>query len=114
MNYLGHTDIPRRSLHCVKGEERFTPGMDYYSLLIYEDECFKRFDCCVKCWPEWIAAQDLTQGHSFWKSRVEAKKEIKVNQTKEEQALDLLKAKMAQPDSDAAEIFMLALYYATK
>lgn len=110
-------EVPRRSRVCVSGEEEFSPGMHYYSMLLEgADGNLARQDFCISCWEK--ARQEWAQkAISYWKSTVTSKKEVDVaaNQTRDERACALLKQALSSDSlEDKAEAFMLALYLARK
>lgn len=101
-------DIPRRGRICSQGGESFEPGIEYYSLLIeQENEKWQRLDFCVACWPE--AYQKWADKlHTHWKSRVPQGQQKKDNTSRNEKALELLR--IALQNEDHAEAFVLALF----
>jgi hypothetical protein len=105
-------EIPRRNSQCALGQETFSPGMDYHSLLIEEDSGIQRQDFCNVCWnPEFIAKAKI-----HWRSKVSAKKEISsLPHNRDERALLLLKeAIKGESQENRMEAFVLALYLARK
>ena len=113
MNSLFRLDVPKRSLSCHRGGERLQPGMDYYSLLL-DDENSKviRQDYCLICWREMTGNRDLTTNHGYWQSRIDRKEEIKGSQSKTIKALALLKELLELPEREDAEVFVLSLFLA--
>lgn len=110
-------DIPRRSSTCIKKGERLVPGMEYYSLLLKEDDShsIRRLDYCSACWREALVDVDLGKSQGYWKSRIEIKlpKEASYNQTRTAKALTLLKDFLKSPtDTNEAEVFVLSLLLA--
>lgn len=107
-----HIDIPKRNIACCLNNERFMPGMDYFSLLL-EDETnkIKRQDYCVSCWKQVSTTQDLSNSRGYWKSKIEDKKKAAPT-SRAERALILLKTLLENPNPPHAEIFVLVLLLA--
>lgn len=115
MNPLLQIEIPRRSVSCFKGGERLLPGMEYYSFLMQdENQKFIRRDFCLACWQQFMKEVDVKQGHGYWKSRIENKKESSSSsgQSKTAKALILFKTLLQEVNRNEAEIFILALLLA--
>lgn len=105
-------DIPKRSQSCFHKEEKFAPGMEYYSLL-FEDENFKiqRQDFCKACWDICSTDDKLSNSRGYWKSRIEDK-HIKIPSDRPAKALKLLKELMQLPEPPLSEIYVLAILLA--
>lgn len=102
-------EIPKRNNSCCLKGERLLPGMDYFSLLTEEATGeMKRQDFCEACWNPKLAAGDLVEKKTFWKSKIEEKKEVPAG-TRGERALILLKTLLNQPDAKEGEVFVLTL-----
>jgi hypothetical protein len=113
MNSLFQIEIPRRSAECFKGQEPLTPGTEYYSLLVNDEDEKKwvRRDFCPNCWQ--TMKEDVSAGQSYWRSRIEEKPEVVAPiSTKTGRALQILKDLLSRPDGNEAEIFVLVLYLA--
>jgi len=109
-------EIPRRLAACSKQEEKFTPGMDYYSVLKETEEGLCRTDFCVHCWEQSAKQECLEQALTHWKSKVPPKgKGLFLSQNRDERALQLLKETLGSdlPESQA-DCFVLALYLARR
>lgn len=104
--------IPKRSLHCSHGGERLCSGMEYYSLLTYDErQQMLRQDFCVACWQEFMSSLSLeNKNHGYWKSRVETKLAATPSLNKVEQALVLLRELSHSSSVNEGEIFILALF----
>ena len=111
-------EIPKRSTNCMEGHEILTPGTEYYSILLLDEEKrFQRFDFCLVCWEISAKKKFLTQAKTSWKATVASKKEIEdlSTKTRDEKAFFLLKdALQNQTEENWAEIFVLALYLARR
>lgn len=114
-----HIEIPKRSSCCSKGGEPFTPGSDYYSVLLRNDgeEAYYRHDYCSACWEHNKTSLSQKGKNSAWKSKVPAKKELsELPKQRDARALYLLKEVLANRESPTAhaEAFILALYLARR
>ena len=127
MKGLFQLEIPRRATTCFKGNEALLPGMDYYSVLTpaalassaqasKEEKKIYRQDFCPLCWEQSAKEETIQQQKSYWKSKVSAKKEEKqLALSRDERALELLKASLHQSyEGVEAECFVLALYLARR
>lgn len=106
-------DIPHRLRHCCWGQEVFTPGMEYLSLLESDHQGkYLRKDYCVPCWKKFSSEVDHDKGHHiYWKSHIPVKKqEPEHSLRRDERALELLKG-ICQKESveDASQAYVLAL-----
>lgn len=109
-------NIPMRSRRCCRGQEEFTQGTEYYSLLEEgSEEGFLRKDFCVPCWEKRISEEEETNpSRIYWKSSVPVKKQgPDLSLRRDERALQLLK-EIYQNDSeeDLSQAFVLALLLA--
>lgn len=113
---LLQTEIPRRARLCSIGQEPFSAGMEYYSVLIGKGEgVYERYDCCLSCWEKAGQQQYIPQAHSSWKSKVPAKSEQPASQNIHERALELLKASLESGvEFEAPHRYLLAIYLARK
>jgi hypothetical protein len=96
---MNRNKIPRRSTHCVSGNEPFIPGSDYISVLLSTDEGWERADYCPKCWEKEKRAKE----GQFWKGKIPLKKEKRLSP--DEKALELFRK-----TEDPKLLFVLALY----
>jgi len=105
-------EIPKRSSTCFLDQEKFVPKMEYYSLLL-EDEQLKiqRQDFCKSCWETTMTEKKLAHSKGYWKSKID-EKEIKTPSNKAEKAFQLLKNLMQNDDANQAEIYVLAILLA--
>lgn len=108
-------EIPRRGRHCALGGENLSPGMEYYSILIEQDQGFLRQDFCLPCW-EKTKEESIAKASSHWKSKVPAKLELDtMHLEQDEKAIYLLKEALEKKTAeDDAQAFILALYLARK
>lgn len=85
--------IPRRHNKCMKGEESFSPGMEYHSILYEEDEeKFRRYDLCSECWEKGEQEALLDGACTHWVSKVPDKPvEDELSTGRNERAFELLK-----------------------
>ncbi len=111
-------EIPRRGQVCLHGQEPFTGGMEYYSVLLdgVAEGAYERQDYCSQCWDQLAKQNAISKSLSTWKSNVPMKKEASdLPKQRDARALYLLKEalKNNEPES-CAEAFVLALYLARK
>lgn len=109
-------EIPKRSQICAKGNEPLSPGMEYYSVLVEDDEKeMVRHDYCSSCWDKFVQ-KEVNKQATHWKSKVPTKKEeTALPKQRDERAMILLKHGLTKDSVDAqAEAFVLALYLARK
>ena len=107
-------EIPRRNTVCAKGQEKFSPGTDYYSTLTESNTGdWQRQDFCHVCWDasEHEAAKNAG---GYWKSKVPLKQEVApLSQNRNVRILELLKERLSSGSEDnRAEAFVLALFLA--
>lgn len=111
-------EIPKRGTHCMLGKEAFIPGMEYYSILIPEEEKgFTRHDFCLHCWEASAKHQFNSAAKTAWRAKIVSKQEIEdlSTKTRDEKAFYLLNEALKNPlEEDWAEIFVLALYLARR
>lgn len=108
-------EIPRRTPCCARGGEKLVPGMDYYSLLVeQENKQIFRQDFCCACWDASFKERQDALGQGYWKSRIEAKKETDRSHLSKRvaKAYSLLETVLQQPKGQEAKIFILALFLA--
>lgn len=106
MNSLFQLEIPKRKSHCQKGQEPFTPGMEYYSVLADGENGIERFDYCTTCWT-------IPQSQTYWQGRLPTKQDTAaIQNNKIQKALHLLKEMISTKDSNEGEVFILALFLA--
>jgi hypothetical protein len=112
MNSLFSISIPKRQAVCAHQSEKFTPGMDVFSLLT-EDESEKiiRHDFCATCWTHIQPEINLQKNRGYWKSTIEKKTKLS-DASRAEQALALLRLLLENPVPHEAEIFVLCLFLA--
>lgn len=113
---LFQIEIPRRAKNCGHGNEILTPGMEYYSVLVAEDDKkYIRFDFCLKCW-EGFGKNKFTSNKTSWKAKVPSKKEFQdlSIKSRDEKAFYLLKKALQNGSTEWAETFVLALYLARR
>lgn len=114
--YTFQIEIPRRAACCLKGQEEFQPGMEFYSILIEGEEKgrYQRHDYCAPCWNLIDVQTRYPQLVSHWKSRVPAKKLVdELPKQRDARVLALLKEAILH-DRSHDEAFVLALYLARK
>jgi hypothetical protein len=112
MNPLFQIDIPKRNTSCCSKGERLTSGMEYYSLLIEdEDQKLVRKDFCTTCWFERISKKEFPENKGYWKSKIEIKKEVNAK-SRIDRALVLLQSLIQNQKEHEAEIFVLAMFLA--
>lgn len=107
-------EIPKRGNQCAQGNEPLTPGMDYYSVLVDDEELgLKRLDYCPACWEK---IKNEVKARSQWKAKVVAKKEeAPIHLNRDEKIMYLLKESMKLDTPEAhAETFVLALFLARR
>ncbi len=111
-------EIPKRGGHCTLGHEILSPGMEYYSILLSDDnKGYQRFDYCLACWENSAKEKFNQAAKTAWKAKVASKKEVEdlSTKTRDEKAFDLLKEALQNPnEADWAEVFVLALYLARR
>jgi hypothetical protein len=110
-------EIPKRDSHCKQCQTPLVPNMEYYSILLPENEGYQRCDFCSSCWEK--SAKEKFSSSSVktaWKAKVAAKKEVEdlSTKTRDEKAIYLLKEGLQNPENDWAETFILALYLARR
>ncbi|MCC5832816.1 MAG: hypothetical protein JJU12_07225 [Chlamydiales bacterium] len=91
--------IPKRLTRCAAGDEPFTPGSEYVSLLKSTDEGWERADYCPKCWEQ----EKRGKYGPFWRGKIPLKKEKR--HSPDEQALELFRR-----TEDPKLLSVLALY----
>lgn len=108
--------IPRRSKVCMLGQEVFSPGMEYFSLLIENKaEGIERQDFCAVCWNKLSEETEKKTAKKHWKSKVPDKKQVIVPLNRDEHILSLLKNSLEGTTQEDLEMsFVLALYLARK
>ena len=99
-------EIPKRAATCMQGNEFLEVGMEYYSLLMPdENKGYKRFDYCLSCW-EGIAKEKFSAGaKTAWKAKIASKKEVEdlSDKTRDEKAFYLLKNALADAHTEEWE-----------
>lgn len=105
-------DIPRRHRRCVSGNEDFTHGQSYYSLIEPSEEGYMRKDYCPACWQN---VQE-PEGKIFWKSSIPEKQQASAEaMRKDERALELLKEyRSSKCREEQNQAFILALLLTRK
>ena len=89
------------------------PGMEYYSVLLQQENVYTRYDFCVICWETSAKNKFSDLAKTIWKAKVASKKEMEdlSIKTRDEKAFLLLKEALQKTcDEDWAETFVLALY----
>ncbi len=89
--------IKKRLSHCIAGNEPFTPGSEYISLLTSTDEGWERADYCLECW------EKNKKPGQFWRGKIPEKKVKKLSP--DEKALELFRK-----TEDQKLLSVLALY----
>ena len=111
-------EIPRRSQFCAERQEKFEPGMDFYSALWdgENESSYLRKDFCPACWECFLQGQSFDTMRSYWKSKIPLKKEESpLPKQRDERALYLLKEALSKGGADdQAEAFILALFLARR
>lgn len=111
-------EIPKRAAHCLQGNEAFVPGMEYYSILISDEEKgYQRQDFCLACWEAFDKKKLNVPAKTAWKAKIASKQEMEdlSTKTRDEKAFYLLKEALQNPnDAEWAETFVLALYLARR
>ena len=106
-------DIPTRHRRCVLGDEEFTQGMEYFSVLEdTENEGLFRKDYCVSCWEKLLEDPEQNSfGKVHWKSCVPVRKQdSRSNVRRDERAMELLREILEKgEEEEAPEAFVLAL-----
>lgn len=106
-------DIPPRARRCCLGNEDFTQGMEYISLLEEkDDEGYLRKDYCLACWKTAGEAPGNPQiGEVHWKSQVPLKsRSDSKDMRRDVRALELLREILETGSEDEeGEAFVLAL-----
>lgn len=104
-------EIPKRAKICLKCEEAFKPGMEYYSILVDDAQLtIKRQDFCLSCWEKNVdISLDIK---SVWKSQVSHLKDEKLQfRNRDEKIFHLFKELLYQDDEqDKMEVYVLSLY----
>ncbi|CCB85849.1 putative uncharacterized protein [Parachlamydia acanthamoebae UV-7] len=108
-------EVPKRHAVCLLGQEPFTPGMEYCSVLVETAEMgeFQRKDYCLSCWEREGKISD--DNAAYWKAKV-PKHPLKGATpliTYEEKAMELFKA-AAKTSGEEEEAFILALWLIRK
>lgn len=112
-----HLEIPRRGQACAGQGEAFSPGAEYYSVVLDGDAgLLYRKDFCTTCWENSAKKEWLQEARSNWKSTVPEKVAKDKNEVEpEKDVLALLKEALNGEGEEAqAEAFLLALYLARK
>jgi hypothetical protein len=107
--------IPKRNQVCSLCGEALSPGMDYFSSLIENDNNeYERLDYCQNCWNKEFLRNKLPA--KFWKSKVPLKKMLKIiPQDQDGRILSLLRSSlMTENEESWEEGFVLALYLARR
>ena len=102
-------EIPKRSKSCFLGQEIFQPGMEYYSILMEnQDNDLERKDFCLACWE---TAKETEAFKSIWKAKVATKEEKIRFQNRDEKILYLFR-QLNQEDDEISmmEFYVLSLY----
>jgi len=108
-----HYEIPRRHRRCVMGDEEFTHGMSYYSLIEpIQEGGYDRKDYCKECWKT-VFTDPATRpdGKIYWRSTVPQKFEASEDSLRrDEKALRLLKEVYhGNSPEELEQAFVLAL-----
>jgi hypothetical protein len=111
MNSLFQIEIPKRNLLCCDKGERLLPGMEYFSLLLEEDEKMTRKDFCLTCWNQGSLKNSFSNNRGYWKSKIEIKKEINPS-SRIDRATLLLKNLMENQKENENELFVLVMFLA--
>ncbi|KIC76612.1 hypothetical protein DB41_FI00220 [Neochlamydia sp. TUME1] len=110
-------EIPKRAAHCMHGNEPLIPEMEFYSILLFQEEEYQRKDFCLACWEKFAKEDFSTTAKTAWKAKVVSKKEKEEIsfKTRDEKAFYLLKNLLQSPSEEEwAEAFILALYLARR
>lgn len=106
---LFQLDLPKRKASCSSGQEPFTSGMEYFSLL-QENETgnWIRQDFCHNCWDK----MPKPRPNSFWKSRIKSDKAIPLDmKEKAEAAKEYLRESLRRGSlEDLEDAFVLSVY----
>lgn len=110
MSSLFQIEIPKRNTVCSAQGERLLPGMEYYSLLIENDEQqMIRQDFCTSCWPQVADSDVVLKSRGYWKSKIDLKKSEPAS-SRSDKALNLLKELLQTTPLQEGEIFVLAIF----
>lgn len=107
--------IPRRNSHCCGGGDPFEPDMEYFSVVIAEEDEAQRFDYCAKCWAE-VEEKYRADHAQHWKGRIPKKYTSPYSGlNQEERALAILRDMLPPENEEMAEqAFVMALFLAHK
>ena len=114
---LFQIEIPKRAAQCSLGNEPLIADMEYYSILVPQENEYQRQDFCLSCWENQAKDQYAHAVKTAWKAKVVSKKEVEdlSVKTRDEKAFYLLKEKLRNfQEEEWAEIFVLALYLARR
>lgn len=116
--HIFQIEIPKRSAICKQGNEVLAPGMEYYSILLPDEEIgYQRYDYCLACWEASVRDQFNVTAKTAWKAKVATKNEVEdlSLKTRDEKAFYLLQEALKNPQNENwAETFVLALYLARR
>ncbi len=103
----GKITIPRRARHCFHGQEPFTSGAEYVSLIIEEPKDLIRQDYCMECWNH---VQSQLPSKIYWKAKLPEKSEGNPEELSHNEKVFAL----LRESDDVTTCFVLALYLARK
>ncbi|MBV9009691.1 MAG: hypothetical protein JO354_11090 [Verrucomicrobia bacterium] len=98
--------IKSRSDSCTATGRAFAPGESFYTLLHREGDGFRREDLSEEAWRN---RNDNIQPFSFWKSKFEPEPEPPPEPLAQENAEDLFRRLLAQPDAPPHASYVLAV-----
>lgn len=94
--------ISRRESKCALGEEPFSEGSTYFSVLSIVKTSFERKDYCKKC----FSKQQMEQSSIVWQGKIPHKKPLSLSP--DEKTLKLFYTLLADKESEPKHIFILA------
>ncbi len=107
-----NTLMPRRTTHCVRGNEPFVPDSEYFSFLVFGEKGWEREDFCAKCWECVKEEKEKAEG-IVWRGKIPPKKTKVLSP--DEKAMSLFRElSMAQTLDEQKLAFVLALYLERK
>jgi hypothetical protein len=98
--------IKQRSEICNATHRRFTPGEVFYTLLYREGDGFRREDLSEEAWRD---RNENIQPFSFWKTKFEPAPPPAPEALPKENAEQLFRRLIAQPEPPANACFVLAV-----
>jgi hypothetical protein len=98
--------IKHRSENCNVTQRPFAPGEAFYTLLYREGDGFRREDLSEEAWQN---RNENIQPFSFWKSKFEPEPAPGPEPLAKENAEELFRRLIAQPDAPAHACYILAV-----